>query len=136
MTVAVDEQALGIEAEGVVEMVADTPGTHGVDGYHIYFAVRVGETPSQLEGFSLRLTIPIESTKGVVTTVPISALSLAADGTSRVQVENEGALEYIIVEPGLAADGFVEVTPVDGTIEPGQLVVIGTDNNEPAEVQP
>ena len=46
-------------------------------------------------GFSLRLTIPIESTDGVVTAVPISAVSLAADGTSRVQVENEGALEYV-----------------------------------------
>jgi peptidoglycan hydrolase-like protein with peptidoglycan-binding domain len=136
MTVAVDEQALGIKTEGVVEMVADTPGTHGVDGYHIYFAVRVGETPSPLEGFSLRLTIPIESTKGVVTTVPISALSLAADGTSRVQVENEGALEYIVVEPGLAADGFVEVAPVDGTLKAGQLVVVGTDNSEPIETQP
>ncbi len=73
----------------------------------------------------MRLTIPIESTKGAVTAVPMSALSLAADGTSRVQVENDGALEYIVVEPGLSADGFVEVTPVDGTLEPGQLVVVG-----------
>jgi peptidoglycan hydrolase-like protein with peptidoglycan-binding domain len=135
MTVAVDEQALGIKAEGVVDMVADTPGTHGVDGYHIYFAVRVGETPSPLEGFSLRLTVPIESTEGVVTAVPVSALSLGADGTSRVQVENGGALEYIVVEPGLAADGFVEVTPVDGTLEAGQLVVVGTEHDEPAEIQ-
>lgn len=130
MKVAIDEQALGIKAEGVVEMVADTPGTHGVDGYHIYFAVRVAETSSPLEGFSLRLTIPIESTKGVVTVVPLSAVSFAADGTSRVQVENQGALEYIVVEPGLAADGFVEVTPVDGTLEPGQLVVVGTESDK------
>jgi hypothetical protein len=135
MTVAVDEQALGIKAEGVVDMVADTPGTHGVDGYHIYFAVRVGETPSPLEGFSLRLTIPIESTKGAVTAVPVSALSLAADGRSRVQVESNGALEYIVVEPGLAADGFVEVTPVDEPLEAGQLVVVGTEHSEPAEIQ-
>ena len=64
MPVAIDEQALGIKATGVVERVADTPGTHGVDGYHIYFEVRVDETPTRLEGFSLRLTIPIESTEG------------------------------------------------------------------------
>ena len=130
MTVAIDEPSLGIKAEGVVDMVAHTPGTHGIDGYHIYFAVRVGETPSPLEGFSLRLTIPIESTKGLVTAVPLSALSLGADGTSRVQIENKGGLEYIAVEPGLAADGFVEVTPVDGTLEPGQLVVVGTETDE------
>jgi hypothetical protein len=130
MTVAIDEQALGINAEGVVDMVAHTPGTHGVDGYHIYFAVRVGATSAPLEGFSLRLTIPIESTRGLVTAVPLSALSLGADGTSRVEVDNNGALEYIVVEPGLAADGFVEVTPVEGKLEPGQLVVVGTETDE------
>ena len=27
--------------------------------------------------------------------------------------------------PGLAADGFVEVNPVDGKLAPGQLVVVG-----------
>ena len=128
MPVAIDEQALGIKATGVVERVADTPGTHGVDGYHIYFEVRVDETPTPLAGFSLRLTIPIESTQGAVTAVPVSALSLAADGTSRVQVEDGGGLEYIVVEPGLSADGYVEVTPVDGTLAPGQLVVVGYEN--------
>ncbi len=128
MPVAIDEQALGIKATGVVARVAKTPGTRGVDGYHIYFEVRVDKTPTRLEGFSLRLTIPIESTKGAVTAVPLSALSLAADGTSRVQVENDGALEYVVVEPGLSADGFVEVTPVDGTLAAGQLVVVGYEN--------
>jgi Putative peptidoglycan binding domain. len=136
MAVAIDEQALGIKAKGVVEMVDKTPGTRGVDGYHIYFAVRVGESPTPLQGFSLRLTIPIESTKGAVTAVPMSALSLVADGTSRVQVENNGAFEYIVVEPGMAADGFVEVTPVNGTLKPGQLVVVGNENNESVARQP
>ena len=130
MAVAIDNQALGIKATGVVERVADTPGTHGVDGYHVYFKVRVDETPTPLEGLSLRLTIPVESTKGAVTAVPLNALSLAADGTSSVQVERDGALEYVMVEPGLSAGGFVEVTPVDGTLAPGQLVVVGYENPE------
>jgi multidrug efflux pump subunit AcrA (membrane-fusion protein)/peptidoglycan hydrolase-like protein with peptidoglycan-binding domain len=130
MRVEIDEQALRIQASGVVTRVASTPGTHGVDGYHIYFEVRVDETPTLLKGFSLRLTIPIESTQGAVIAVPISALSLSADGTSRVQVERDGALEYLVVEPGLSADGYVEVTPVEGTLEPGQLVVVGTENPE------
>lgn len=128
MPVAIDEQALGVKAKGVVERVANTPGTHGIDGYHIYFEVRVVETSTRLEGFSLRLTIPVKSTGGAVTVVPISALSLAADGTSRVQVENHGALKYLVVEPGLSADGYVEVTPIDGTLAPGQLVVVGYKN--------
>jgi peptidoglycan hydrolase-like protein with peptidoglycan-binding domain len=130
MPVAITEQALGVKATGVVTKVADAPGTHGLDGYHIYFEVRVIETSTRLEGFSLRLTIPVKSTRGAVTVVPISALSLAADGTSRVQVENKGALEYIVVEPGLSADGYVEVTPVGRKLEPGQRVVVGYENLE------
>jgi peptidoglycan hydrolase-like protein with peptidoglycan-binding domain len=129
MSVLIDEPDLGIEATGVVERVASTPGTDGVDGFHIYFEVLVDETPVALEGFSLRLTIPVESTGGKVTVVPVSALSLAADGTTRLQVEKDGALEVITVEPGLSADGFVAVTPVEGTLTPGQLVVIGFENN-------
>jgi multidrug efflux pump subunit AcrA (membrane-fusion protein) len=125
MKLAIDEQALGIDATGVVAWVADAPGTNGVDGYHIYFEVRVDPTPTPLQGFSVRLTIPIQSTDGDVTVVPISALSLAADGTSRVQVEKDGAFEYVVVEPGLSADGFVEVTPVGEPLEPGRMVVVG-----------
>ena len=125
MEVAIDEPSLGFKAKGVVETVAPTPGTRGVDGYHFYFAVRVGETTIPLQGFSLRLTMPTKSTGGAVTAVPMSALSLAADGTSRVQVQKDGALEYVTVEPGMVAEGFVEVKPVKGKLEPGQLVVVG-----------
>jgi multidrug efflux pump subunit AcrA (membrane-fusion protein) len=130
MKVLIDEQALGIKESGVVAWVAETPGTNGVDGYHIYFEVRVDPTPTPLQGFSVRLTIPIESTDAAVTVVPMSALSLAADGTSRVQVQRNGALEYLAVEPGLSADGFVEVTPVGGTLAPGELVVVGYERPE------
>ncbi len=132
MPVEIDEATLGIKAKGVVAWMADVPGTNGVDGYHIYFEIRVLETPTPLQGFSLRLTIPIQSTQGAVTVVPMSALSLAADGTSRVQIEKDGALEYMTVTPGLSADGFVEVTPVDGQLAPGQRVVVGYQNPENA----
>ncbi len=129
MAVVIDEPDLGIEASGVVEYVAEAPGTDGADGFHIYFETLVKESSTSLEGFSLRLKIVVESTGGPVIAVPISALSLAADGSSRVQVDNNGALEFVTVEPGLSADGFVEVTPIDGTLVPGQLVVIGFENH-------
>jgi peptidoglycan hydrolase-like protein with peptidoglycan-binding domain len=130
MPVAIDEPALGIKATGEVARVAETPGTFGVDGFHIYFEVLVDETPTTLEGFSLRLTIPVKTTGTAVTVVPVSALSLSADGTSRVQVDNGGSLEFVVVEPGLSANGFVEVTPVNGTLTPGQLVVIGFETQQ------
>ena len=103
-----------------------TPGTRGVDGFHVYFETRVDKTALQLDRVSVRLTIPINTTHGAVTAVPVSAVSLAADGTSRVQVENKGVLEYVSVTPGLSAGGYVEVT--GSKLGPGQLVVVGYKN--------
>ena len=125
MTVAIEEPDLGIAATGVVSRVAATPGTNGVDGFHIYFEVLVAEPPPTLVGASVRLTVPVETTGRGVLAVPLSALTLAADGSSRVQSARGGALRIVTVEPGLSADGFVEVVPVDGTLAPGDLVVIG-----------
>ncbi|MEX8520769.1 MAG: peptidoglycan-binding protein [Leptothrix sp. (in: b-proteobacteria)] len=136
MKVTIDEQALGVNATGVVETLAPTPGTHGVDGFHIYFAVKVGPTEQKLDGVSVRLTLPIKSTNGAVTAVPVSALSMAADGSSRVQVQDQGGLRYVSVKPGLAADGFVEVNAVDGAaLKPGQLVVVGYNDAKSVAAQ-
>lgn len=125
MPVLIDEQDLGLKGSGIVQQVGSTPGTRGVDGYHFYLEVKVVETQNKLEGFSLRLTIPTESTKAAVLAVPSSALSLTADGTSRVQVQQAAGLKYVVVTPGLSAGGFVAVTPVNDTLKAGQLVVVG-----------
>jgi multidrug efflux pump subunit AcrA (membrane-fusion protein) len=130
MKVAIDEQALGIKATGIVETVASTPGTLGVDGYHFYLGVRIESTPVSLAGFSVRLTIPVASSQGPVIAVPTSAVSLALDGTSRVQVDRGGVLEYVTVKPGLSAGGYVEVTAPEGRLAPGQLVVVGYRTTE------
>ena len=41
----------------------------------------------------------------------------------------------IDVEPGLTADGFVEVTTAEGPLELGQLVVVGYENPEDLVLQ-
>jgi len=128
MDVYIDEKALGVSTTGVIKKIANSPGTFGVDGYHIYFEVAVAKTSMQIEGVSLRLTIPVKSSGDAVIVVPINALSLSADGTSRVQVNNNNTIEYIVVEPGLSADGYVEVTPVSGTLTTDMRVVIGYEN--------
>ena len=134
MPAAIDEQALGVKATGKVQLVASTPGTRaGVDPLHVYLEIKVDPTPVHLEGASVRVTIPIKSTQGAVTAVPNSAVSLAADGTSRVQVKRKDTLEYVVVTPGLSADGFIEVSAVNGKLEPGELVVVGYNNPKAAE---
>ena len=112
----------------MVDTVASTPGTRNVDRFHVYMNVRVASTATPIEGASVRLTIPTEATRGEVLAVPVSALSLSTDGTSRIQIQNGNALEYITVQPGLSAGGFVEITPVSGSLAPGQLVVVGYNN--------
>lgn len=135
MKVAIDEQALGIKANGVVESVASTPGTRGVDGYHFYLGVKVESTPVSLAGFSVRLSIPIETTKGAVIAVPTSAVSLAADGASRVLVDRGGRQEYVTVKPGLSTGGYVEVNAPDERLVPGQMVVVGYKTAEPTAMK-
>jgi hypothetical protein len=125
MKVRIDEPDLGIKESGVVSEVAKTPGTEGVDGYHVYIEVLVDGAPPTLVGASVRLTIPVKSTEGEVLAVPASALSLGPDGSSRVQRATHGGLEFVRVEPGLSAGGFVEVTPIEGTLEPTDRVVVG-----------
>lgn len=127
MRVVIDEPDLNINATGVISRVAEAPGTNGVDGFHVYFEVIVDGSLPTLVGASVRLTVPVEATGGSVLAVPLNAVTLAADGSSRVQRDNNGKLEFVTVKPGLAADGFVAVTPVDGDLEPGDMVVIGFD---------
>lgn len=129
MRVLIDEPDLGIEGEGVISFVAAGPGTNGVDGFHVYFEVAVPDAPPNLINASVRLTIPTESTGGPVLAVPINALTLGADGASRVQVSRDGNLSFIEVRPGLSAQGFVEVAAVAATLEAGDLVVIGFETS-------
>ncbi len=127
MIVEIDEPELGIATTGVVKRVADAPGTNGVDGFHIYFETQVEEPPARLVGASVRLTIAVESSGGTVLAVPVSAVTLAPDGSSRVQRSVDGVIEFVSVEPGLSADGYVAIVAVDGSLRAGDLVVIGFD---------
>jgi hypothetical protein len=85
----------------------------------------VADPPASLVGVSVRLTIPIKSTRTQELTVPLSAVSLGPDGGSRVQRRVGEGFEFVAVRTGLAADGFVSVRPVEGTLAAGDLVIVG-----------
>jgi peptidoglycan hydrolase-like protein with peptidoglycan-binding domain len=123
----VDEPARGVSAKGRVSAVAAGPGTGGADAVHVAFTVVVDDAPPAVVGASVRVTIPVDPTDKALLTVPVSAVSLAADGSSRLQRSVDGKLEFVSVKTGLAADGFVVVAPLTGTLAAGDQVVIGIE---------
>jgi hypothetical protein len=123
--VRIEEPDLGIKTTGRVTQVAQAPGTHKVDPSRVYLQVTPGTAPSQLVGASVRLTVSVKSTEKAVLVVPVTALSVGADGSSRIQVQRGGRAEYVTVAPGLAAQGLVEVRPVSGKLDVGDLVIVG-----------
>jgi hypothetical protein len=86
-------------------------------------------TPEQVEvirGQNVRVTIPVEATQGEVLAVPLAALSAGAGGESRIEVQRaDDNVERVAVEVGLAAGGYAEVRAVRGSLEEGDLVVVG-----------
>ncbi|RZU30673.1 hypothetical protein [Blastococcus saxobsidens] len=86
----------------------------------------------QVQGTNVRVGIPVGATDGDVLSVPLAALSAGPGGESRVEVvvgdprDGAGAeTRLVVVETGLAADGAVEVRPLEGDLEEDDLVVVG-----------
>ena len=125
--VVIEDQDLGIKAGGRVSLVAQTPGTNRVDPSRFYLAVTPGTGVRALVGASVKLTIAVKSTKGLVLAVPANALSVGGDGDSRVQVRRGPRTTLIKVVPGLAAQGLVEIRPAgSAALAPGDLVIVGS----------
>jgi hypothetical protein len=89
-------------------------------------------------GASVRISVTVSATADEVLAVPVAAISVAPDGTSRIEVERErargtreGVTEVVEVSVGLAAQGYAEITPLGGaSVEPGDRVVVGVETGE------
>ncbi len=125
--VRIEESDLRIDISGQVSEVADKPGTNAnFDPGRTYFEVTPLDAPAALVGASVKLSIAVQSTAGEVLAVPISALSIGADGRERVQVDRAGRASLVYVRTGLRAQGLVEVSPRKaGELTEGDLVVVG-----------
>ncbi len=111
---------------GTISLVAERPGTNNVAADRVYIEIEPEEIPQELVGQNVRVVIPVSSTGGEVLAVPAAALYSTADGSIRLEVEeSDGTLRTVTVETGLAAGGLVEITPVDGEVAEGDLVVVG-----------
>ena len=89
-------------------------------------------------GFPARISITVSSTEGDVLAVPVAAISVGPDGDSRVEVERDasapdGAVEFVKVSVGLSAEGYAEITPLDGAaLGEGDRVVVGESTRRPS----
>ena len=120
----------GVEASGTVTHIATTPGTNGVDPQRYYLEVTPNGLDVSLNGASVVQTISVQTTQGEVLAVPVAALSMASDGSTRVQVKPaKGPVRSVRVEPGLSAKGLVAVNAVEGELGPGDLVVVGASGS-------
>ena len=125
--VQIEAPEFAYSSGGHIAFLADKPGLRNTDAQHIAIEVTPDDAPLQLVGASVRLTIPTKTTNGEALVVPISALSVRSDGSTQLQVERSiGNVSTVVVSAGLSAQGFVEVTPVTGSLKAGDRVVIGS----------
>lgn len=104
-----------VTAAPAVDAAADAEST-------TTFTVAVTEIPENAAGRSqvdviIRVTTQLAE---AATVVPANALVAVGDGTYAVEVVDGSTTTFVAAEPGLFADGYVEVTG----IEPGTAVVV------------
>ena len=128
MEVEIENPETGGVIPGVIGFKADRAGTDGVQPDRFYLEITPSELPPEIIGTNVRVTIPVSSTGGEVLAVPAAAMSATAAGDTILQVEEQDStLRTVIVEPGLAAGGLVEVTPIEGDLAEGDWVVVGRE---------
>lgn len=139
-----DARLLQVGAEGIFELADGTehiatiteltPGAENNARWQILLEPQplTPEQIEQLQGTNVRVRIAVGATEGAVLSVPLAALSAGPGGESRVEVVDgdprDGAsakTRLVVVEPGLAVPGAVEVTAVEGELAEGDLVVVG-----------
>ena len=81
---------------------------------------------SALNGENVLVTVQTGQTEGPVLTVPVAAIVTTASGTSHVTVLGaHGKQTDVAVTPGIAENGYVQVTPLKpGSLAAGDHVVV------------
>ncbi len=123
----------GGQAVGTVALVGLAPAPVGKEANAANAAPRyqvkiIPDEPlaAEFAGQDVRLTIRAASTDGEVLAVPTAAVSSQADGRTTLSViTKSGKQSRVEIRTGMSGDGNVEVTPVSGTLSPGDRVVLG-----------
>jgi multidrug efflux pump subunit AcrA (membrane-fusion protein) len=109
---------------------ASSGGNSDDDSDELYYSVQirtVRRLPPALQGLPVRVTVQKSASSGPVLSVPSSAVSSQADGTTVVTVQQRaGVLRTVPVTTGASGNGYVEVRPTSGTLRAGDDVVVGS----------
>lgn len=126
LTVLIEDPINDTDIEAVISRKALRAGTNGVASDRVYLELESASIPTELVGANVKVTIPLSTTGGEVLAVPAAALTASADGSVRVEIDNrDGTTRFVVVESGLSTGGLVEITPLDGEVARGDLVVVG-----------
>ena len=126
IAVRIEDRAVAEPIEGTVRLREQRAGTRNLPADRHYVELVADEIPDELVGRNVKVVIPVGGTDGPVLVVPNAALSATGDGSTNLEVEQtDGSTRFVSVEPGLSSGGQVEVTPLDGELESGDLVVVG-----------
>ncbi len=126
MQIRIEDRSLEAPVTGTIRLLDRRAGTRGTAPDRHYVEIVAQGIPDHLVGRNVKIVIPVGGTEGPVLVVPNAALSATAGGLTRVEVEQpDGATRFVVVEPGLSTGGRAEVTPVDGELNEGDLVVVG-----------
>ena len=131
MQIRIEDRSLEAPVTGTIRLLDRRAGTRGVAPDRHYVEIVAQGIPDHLVGRNVKIVIPVGGTEGPVLVVPNAALSATASGSTRVEVEQpDGTTRFVSVEPGLSTGGRAEVTPVDGELKAGDLVVVGVASGE------
>ncbi len=131
MQIRIEDRSLEAPVTGTIRLLDRRAGTRGTAPDRHYVEIVSQGIPDHLVGRNVKIVIPVGGTDGPVLVVPNAALSATASGSTRVEVEQpDGTTRFVSVEPGLSTGGRAEVTPVDGDLEEGDLVVVGVASGE------
>jgi hypothetical protein len=127
MAVEVVSELHGTTVQGVVSTIGEaSQDESGRLGYPMAVTPTGGPIEERLNGSDVRLTVQAASTDGEVLVVPLSAVFAGADGrTAVLRLLADGRQERVSVTAGVSGDGYVAVTPAEGTLAAGDQVVVG-----------
>src|SRR5690606_12351350 len=119
------------DGTSVIGHVAETrvvPATSGAPPRSEVVVTTSDPLEPRWAGANVRATIVAARTDTAGLVVPVAAGFAVADLRPIVEVaEPDGTFRRVVVETAVSADGFVQVTPVDGVLEVGDRVVVGAE---------